>query len=695
MNKYFVGDFETSVYDGQTTTEVWASALVELYTDNVIVFNNIDDTWKLLSSYQCDIDVYYHNLKFDGSFWLSYLLRQEGLKQALEYDNSTYDNAQFMSDKDMPINSFKYLISATGQWYSITIRLSDHYIRFKDSLKLLPFSVKRIGESFNTKHRKSNIEYKGERHAYGVITPEEAEYIKNDTLVVKEALEIMFNEGHNKLTIGSCCLSEYQDILNSNREHIIDDTMDVNADILSKDVFEALFPDLFNIKIDKELYGSDNAFEYIHKSYHGGWCYVAKGKAGKIYHNGCTADVNSLYPSVMSSESGSKYPYGKPKFIKIQGKPFFINNVLDKVGDNQYYFIRIKTRFYIKDGMLPCIQIKNDLKYNPTEWLETSDVYDYDSEQYYKYYKSAITGEIEPCKVTLTLTETDWKLINEHYNLVDLEILDMCIFSAKIGLFDEYINKYKILKQTSKGARRELAKLFLNNLYGKMATNTNSSFKIALLKDTGELTFINVIENNKKPGYIAVGSAITSYARNFTIRSAQKNYHGIDKPGFIYADTDSIHCDISPESLVDIPVHNSDFNHWKIESEWDEAIFVRQKTYIEHNIKADGNACKPYYNVKCAGMNDHPKKLFTISLNGDNDLSEEDILFLTKLSDEDRKFLYDKNGNLIKRTLKDFNTGLEITGKLLPKQIEGGILLVETTFKMRKAQRKTRIEVSN
>ena len=28
--------------------------------------------------------------------------------------------------------------------------------------------------------------------------------------IVKEALEIMFTEGHNKLTIGSCCLDEYK-----------------------------------------------------------------------------------------------------------------------------------------------------------------------------------------------------------------------------------------------------------------------------------------------------------------------------------------------------------------------------------------------------------------------------------------------------------------------------------------------------
>ena len=34
------------------------------------------------------------------------------------------------------------------------------------------------------------------------------------------------------------------------------------------------------------------------------------------------------------------------------------------------------------------------------------------------------------------------------------------------------------------------------------------------------------------------------------------------------------------------------------------------------------------------------------------------------------------------RTLKDFKVGLEIWGKLAPKQINGGTLLVETSYKM-------------
>lgn len=62
----------------------------------------------------------------------------------------------------------------------------------------------------------------------------------------------------------------------------------------------------------------------------------------------------------------------------------------------------------------------------------------------------------------------------------------------------------------------------MNNLYGKLAASDDSSFKIAYIKDNGSIGFKPIKENKKQPGYIPCGSAITSYARNFTIRAAQK-----------------------------------------------------------------------------------------------------------------------------------------------------------------------------
>ena len=319
----FMCDFETTVYEGQTSTEVWASASVEFYTENVNIFHSIDEQFQYFKALNCDIVAYYHNLKFDGNFWLSYLLTKLKYEQAIHYLNDEQTQAEFIAIKDMKNKTFRYTISDMGQWYTLTIKVNNHIIELRDSLKLLPFSVKQIGKSFKTKHQKLDMEYIGYRYAGCNITDEEKQYIANDVLVVKEALEQLFNDGHDKLTIGSCCMEEYKKTTGAYD-------------------YKDLFPPLDEVALDKNIFGSSNADEYIRHSYRGGWCYLVKGKENKVRHNGTTGDVNSLYPSMMHSQSGNYFPIGKPYF--------WSGNIIpnEAIGENKYYFIRIKTRFYIK-----------------------------------------------------------------------------------------------------------------------------------------------------------------------------------------------------------------------------------------------------------------------------------------------------------------------------------------------------------
>lgn len=661
-SRFFVCDFETTVYAGQVNTEVWAAASVEMYTEDVRIFHSIDEQFNYFKSLKDNVVCYYHNLKFDGAFWLSYLMVDLGYKQAAVKkstgkddfsDDDLADDFMFLKPWEMRSRTFTYSISDMGQWYKILIKYDrEHFIEIRDSLKLLPFSVKEIGKSFETRHKKLDMEYTGFRYAGCEITADERKYIANDVLVVKEALEIMFDEGHNRLTIGSCCLEEYRKTL-------------------SATAYEDYFPDLYSYKI-KECYGSPTIGDYIRQAYRGGWCYVVKEKRGKIFTNGTTADVNSLYPSMMHSESGNIYPVGVPVFWRGDGIPE------EALAYDKYYFVRVRTRFNIKNGKLPFIQLKNTLMYMPNECLETSDLFeeredeDGNKELIRCSRVEDFDGTIRPATVEMTLTMTDFKLIKDHYDLEDFEILDGCYFNTAIGIFDEYIDKYRKLKMTSTGARRSLAKLLSNNLYGKMGASKDSSFKVAYVKEDKSIGFYRVKAMDKQPGYIPVGAAITSYARNFTIRAAQANYHGPDKPGFIYADTDSIHCDLAPEDIKGIKVDSAKYCHWKLEATWDLGYFVRQKTYIEHVIAEDQKPLpeeKQFYNVKCAGMPERCKQLFLKSIGVDVDLG--------KLTEAEQEFINEK------RTIGDFKRGLVIPGKLLPKRIRGGVLLVDTEYEMR------------
>lgn len=630
-------DFETTVYSGQTRTDVWAAACVALHTEDVRIFGNITDFFQYFVMMRKTVRLYFHNLKFDGNFILDALMHQWGYRPA--YYSMSNGEVHEIPDKNMLPKTYKYSISTMGQWYKIIIRTNKYKtIEIYDSLKLLPFSLKVLGKNFCTKHQKLEMEYKGLRYPDCPRSKEEDEYISNDVLVLKEALEIMFSNGHKSLTIGSECLKTYKEM--------VDDGLGL---------WDSYFPNVYEIPGSEGL----SCGEWIRKSYKGGWCYLRKGCSGVTVYNGTTADVNSLYPSMMHSMSGNYYPVGNPHFWSGDFIPS------EAVIENRYYFLHVRTGFALKPGKLPCIQIKNSAMYKPNEWLENSLI---DG----KYREIPGPDGMIDSTVDLYVTMSDWELIKEHYELWDTEIIGGCWFRAKIGIFDDYIDKFaKIKKEAKDKCTRTIAKLFLNNLYGKMAMSTDSSFKYAEPVDDS-FVFHDIYANDKRPGYIPCGSAITSYARCFTIRAAQANYYGKSKPGFRYADTDSIHCDLSPEKIVGIKVHDKDFCCWKLESCWDSAVFVRQKTYIEHVTHNDMVPVDPYYDIKACGMPAKSKSLLLSSMTCGAKMSDCKTV-------EELQFLF-RNGKRIIRYYDDFTVGLKVPGKLRPVRIPGGVVLQDTFF---------------
>lgn len=614
---YWACDFETTVWtDGmikkagheQDVTEVWAAADVALYdkSETVTITHSIRDFLNRFLRMKGNNVLFFHNLSFDGSFIIDFLLR-EG------YTHVT------CKDTDMHTREFKTSISQMGQWYYIKIKWNHTLIEIRNSLKLMPSSLANIGKSFGTKHQKLTMEYTGDRAAYCEISEEEQEYIKNDVLVLKEALEMMFDAGHNKLTIGSCCLSEFKSGY-------------------TRQDYNITFPDLREEPLHYDFCGFFNMWDYVHKSYSGGWCYVNPRYAHRTITYGKVYDVNSLYPSMMHSVSGNYYPYGKGQYCK--GKP---PDRLDGTLDI-YYFVRVRCRFSLKDGCFPWLHIRGDAHYKGNENLYTSDIR-YKG-KYYRYYYDD-NGNICDTKHEFVFTKTDWILFRETYNAYDLEVLDYVWFYARPAMFDDYIDRYAEQKKTSKGFKRQLAKLFLNNLYGKFAMSDDSSWKEPYLGDDGVVHFILHEEHEKKVGYIPVGSAITSYARNFTIRHAMANYER-----FCYADTDSIHLQgLEPaEMLIVDPV---EFCCWKNECDFDFAYYERQKTYAEHVIAEDGAELdKPYLNLKASGMTRTAKEEFI-------------------------------NRGLPVSALRD---GLELEdANLKGVRIRGGILLKNKTFKLQKS----------
>lgn len=629
---YFMCDFETTVYQGQETTEVWASAVCPFWEEEGMVFTSLPNTFAYFLSLQEDIIAYYHNLKFDGYFWLDFLYRNSVV-------SPFFPEGRLARKKEMPDNSFTYLISGKGQWYFIIIKANGHFIELRDSLKLLPFSVAQLGQSFGTKHKKLSMEYEGYRYAGCEITESEKQYILNDCYVVKEALEIMLSEGHDKLTIGACCLAEMK-----------------NTGVYS-DNWDSLFPDLSKIECPFE--GFENADAYFRKGYKGGWTYLAEEKKGKVIKDGFTADVNSEYPFVMTSQSPYSLPHGFPDW--------FVGEIPHYFKKTQTYYVRFKCRFYLKKDHLPTVQIKDNIFYDGHEWLKTSMFKVGD-----KYVESVKVGEeVFEARPTLTMCEVDFELFKKHYRIKNLEILDGAIFWKMNVIFDDYIDKYKKIKMNSTGAKRGIAKLFSNNGYGKLAASDESTIKIFHLDEEKDILKQSPPEekHDRRAGHIACGAAITACARHYIISHAQKIYKY-----FCYADTDSLHAENYEECKDKLPIDYDkcgEYGLFKIENRWKEAKFFRPKFYLEvnkgyeynkHSPIKRGDVCKKDENgneymyednlvFRCAGMPDSCKKNFLI-------------------------------GRTVGECFEDMRVGLIVQGKLRPKKIHGGIILETINYEV-------------
>lgn len=352
---------------------------------------------------------------------------------------------------------------------------------------------------------------------------------------------------------------------------------------IGEERYRKLFPVL-----DKEI---DDTLRY---GYRGGWTYVKKGVEGKDIGAGVVFDKNSMYPSMMKD---CLLPYGYPIYFTGEYQQ-----------DDLYplYIQKIRCRFRIKPGFLPTIQLKKSLLFQPNEYIE-------DSKE----------------EVSLVLTSVDLKLFFDHYIVEDLEFIDGYKIKGIKGIFDDYIDYWMHIKETSTGAIRTLAKLMLNSLYGKFATRPDVTGKVPYYED-GIVKYKRDEQRLRDPEYTATGCFITAYARDDIIRNAQAN---IDR--FLYADTDSLH--LTGLEMPDLDIDPVKLGKWKHESTFTRARYLRQKTYIE---EIDGKL-----DVKCVGMTEEIKK---------------------------------------KVTWENFHLEFEsVTGKLRPKHVKGGIVLVDTPFKIR------------
>lgn len=514
----FTCDFETTT--DENDCRVWAYALCEIgHPENFLYGNCIEDLIEWCKRQKDNVSLYFHNLKFDGAF-IVYYLESNGYK----WVNDT---------KDAEDNSYTTLITNMGAWYNIEIYFKvkgkhRNKVSIYDSLKILNFSVEEIAKGFDLPIRKLELDYTTYRAPGHKLTQHEIDYIRNDVEIVARALDIMFKQGHTKMTIGSDALADFKKMCPD---------------------FRNLFP-VLEYDIDRD----------IRQSYKGGFTYLNPLYKEKEGGSGWTLDVNSLYPYILAS---TKLPVKIP--IPFEGK-------YEYDPTHPLYVQTISCRFEIKPNKIPSIQIKSSFSFMPNEYLESSNgelvclvLTNPDLELFFEQYN-----------VTDIQWQGGWK-----FEAVE------GLFEDFINHWTE-----QKIKAKKEGNRPQylISKVIMNSTYGKFGSNPLGAKKRPFIGDDNALHELFLDVEERKPVYVPVAAFTTAYARCKTIRTSQairdwsmKN-KGYD--AYIYSDTDSISMsridlkDIEElKQIVDIDDYR--LGAWKVETRFYRSKWIKSKCYCK------------------------------------------------------------------------------------------------------------------
>lgn len=536
----FTADFETTT--DPEDCRVWAFGICEIGNpDHFIYGNSIDEFMESCENQYLNPVMYFHNAKFDFQFIISWLL------------NNGF--TCIIDKKDRADKTFTCLITDTGQFYSLEVYFKvNSYIsinrktgipkkvthvkkvKFLDSLKILNFSVEKIAKDFNLPIQKLELDYKTKREKGHELTPHEVDYLRCDVEVMARALDIMFGENLDKMTIGSDALHEFKEIF--------------------PDFFSS-FP-ILDTDIDR----------LVRDSYKGGFTYLNPLYSEQETGPGIVFDKNSMYPAKMMNEV---LPLGWPE--KFEGKYEF-----DFCMPLSVQFLTCE--FQLKPGKIPSIQIKNQPFFRSNEYLESS-------------------GD-EIVELALTTPDLELFFENYDVNVISWDGgLKFVGFSGIFeNYINKWTQKKIQSKADGNGALYQISKLMLNSLYGKFGLNPRCGRKIPYLDEQGVVRYQNLDPEERDPIYVAMASFITAYARADIIRSSQAiRDFSLKKYGFdayVYSDTDSIHCLLSEEDLPELSkfmeIDDYKLGAWKLESKFQRGKYLRQKCYIEQDLEGEIHA---------------------------------------------------------------------------------------------------------
>lgn len=284
----------------------------------------------------------------------------------------------------------------------------------------------------------------------------------------------------------------------------------------------------------------------LHDAYIGGFMVSKEGAYGKAVD----VDCNSMYPSILRDEW---LPWGLPE--SYDGA-------------------------YVQDDDMPLhcdeLTFRAELK---------SDGYPFLLDNRSMYGLNRLTSTRG--YVTRVLTDIDQKLLYENYEVSVYRHVRGWKFRKSKGFFRSFIDEWGELKQRETGEKRQMAKLVMNALVGKMASLPKGAVMLPMSKDgiTLDWDITQRGESNLKTDYLPVPVWVNAYARRKLMDVCHANSDRL-----LYANTDG--CILSGWEPVDsCEIHPTELGKWKIAARYEKLTILGTNRYQGWKDDGDVDIC--------------------------------------------------------------------------------------------------------
>lgn len=478
------------------------------------------------------INIYTHNLKFDGDFILYEILKNNTAKLI----NEVRENVLYNFEIKFP---------------------SGAQITFYDSMKIFPMKAEKVGKMYGIKKLYGDWDYNKYRDESTEITAQEWAYVDHDVMIISRALADYRARGYRENTQAAIAYNERLRRTYPKFNKLL-------ARKLKKKDFDA-----FRISFPYDITPLDfQLHKHLLLAYFGGISWLNPKYACQDLINAHSYDVHSMYPDKMANYP---LPVGQPVIVE---NPTF--------EEAEHYLLTY-------DCVLCDIEDLTAVLKSPRHFPFLMFPTDPNN-------SVRMQGKIISCKNEMAvLSNWDYKILKSEYNIYSMKITKLYLFKSRKGQYKDFITFFMDQKTAADKIKnnpdstpdekqnaevlRSIAKVMMNASYGKDGTKLirrNNATFYNKAEDVLEQTPNNEVA---LPEYYLPSAIFICARARFQLFSAAI----IVRDDFIYSDTDSVKVtDQGNEILKSSPDFDIDpyrLGSWGYEGKYDTARFVRQKTY--------------------------------------------------------------------------------------------------------------------